>query len=226
MELLNINHPILHGLVLALLVGMTIAMSWSPWSQIFAHWRLHSLVNKLGKASIRNVYVPDGLGEQLYLEQVILQEDKILLITIKPYRGNIFAAEQIESWTQVVGHHSYKFKNPLHQQQTDLQVLHGMFPKIAIEGWVVFAKGCRFPKGKPERVIEYEMLKGLGKTTIEVKPMVQDAWDRLLGEAVSAKNMRQSILYRRGDKRRLTLGLMFAVATLGYMLWYLDLLPL
>lgn len=225
-ELLYQTHPILPGLLLALLVGLTIAFSWSPWSQILAHWRLHSLVNKLGKASLRNVYVPDGLGDELYLEQLILQTDKLLLITIKPFRGNIFAAEHIDLWTQVVGHHSYKFRNPLHQLQTELQVLKGLFPKINVEGWVVFAKGCRFPKGKPESVIEYDSLKDSGQSANEVQPLVQEAWDKLLAEAVPAKAMRQSILYRRGDKRRLILGLIFAIGTLGYMLWYLNVLPL
>lgn len=225
-EVLSLTHPIMPGLLLALLLGLTIAFSWSPWSHILAHWRLHSLVNKLGKVSLRNVYVPDGLGDDLYIEQLILQRDKLLLVTIKPFRGNIFAAEHIDLWTQVVGHHSYKFKNPLHQLQTDLQVLHGLFPKINVDGWVVFAKGCRFPKGKPECVIAYENLKNLGQTPNDVLPAVQGAWDKLLAEAVPAKAMRQSILYRRGDKRRLVLGLIFALATLGYVLWYLNLLPL
>ena len=224
-ELLSQVHPVLPGLLLALLVGLTIAFSWSPWSQLIAHWRLHSLVNKLGKATIRNVYVPDGLGEELYLEQLILQADKLLLVTIKPFRGNIFAAEHIDLWTQVVGHHSYKFKNPLHQLQTELQVLQGLFPKIKVQGWVVFAKGSRFPKGKPESVIEYEDLKNPGKPDYEVQALVQEAWDQLLAEAVPAKGMHQSVLYRRGDKRRLVLGLIFALGTLGYLLWYLKVVP-
>lgn len=225
-EFLDTTHPILPGLFLALLVGLTLAISWSPWAKIVAHWRLHSLVKKLGKASLSHAYVPDGLGEELYLEQLILQSDRLLLITIKPFHGNIFAAEQIELWTQVVGHHSYKFKNPLYQQQTDLQVLHGMFPKINIEGWVVFAKGCRFPKGKPQSVIDYPMLKNVGQSSGEINPIVQDAWDSLCRQATPAKTMRQSILYRRGDKRRLLLGLILAVLTIGYMLWYLNVLPL
>ena len=218
------THPILPGLFLAILVGLTIAMSWSPWSKIFAHRQLHALVNKLGRESLSHIYIPDGLGEDLYLEQLILQQDRLLLLTIKPYRGNIFAAEQIELWTQVVGHHSYKFKNPLHQQQTDLQVLRGMFPKINVEGWVVFAKGCRFPKGKPNRVIDYPILKSIGQHSGEVQVLVQEAWNRIRSEATSAKSMRQSILYQRGDKRRLVLGLLFAAITVAYMLWYLDVL--
>jgi hypothetical protein len=225
-EILYLTHPVMPGFILALLLGLTIAFSWSPWSHILSHWRLHSLVNKLGKASLRNVYVPDGLGDDLYIEQLILQQDKLLLVTIKPFRGNIFAAEHIDLWTQVVGHHSYKFNNPLHQLQADLQVLQGKFPKLRVDGWVVFAKGCRFPKGKPDCVIAYENLKNSEQTANEISPAVQGAWDKLLAEAVPAKAMRQSILYRRGDKRRLVLGLIFAFGTLGYALWYLNVLPL
>ncbi|MGD9385440.1 MAG: hypothetical protein PVF28_02730, partial [Thioalkalispiraceae bacterium] len=115
------QHPIVPGLLLAVLIGFALYLSWSPLQQLLVHWRLHSLVNRLGKASLKNVYIPDDLGEMIYVEQLILRPTELLLVMIKPFRGNIFAAEQIDLWTQVVGHRSYKFANPLHQQERDLQ---------------------------------------------------------------------------------------------------------
>ncbi len=218
------NHPLLPGLLLALLVSLTLIFSWSPWKQLISHWRLHALVDKLGKASLRNVFIPDGLGDDIYVEQLLLQDNGLLLITVKSYRGNIFAAEQIEFWTQVVGHHSYKFTNPIHQQQTDLQALKALVPKAALDGLVVFARGCRFPKGKPDKVVDYGMLKSIKPPAGQITPVVQEAWEALLKVATPAKSMRQSILYRRGDKRRLVLGLIFGIATVVYVLWYLGFL--
>jgi hypothetical protein len=218
------NHPLLPGLLLALLVSLTLIFSWSPWKQLISHWRLHALVDKLGKASMRNVFIPDGLGDDIYVEQLLLQDNGLLLVTVKSYRGNIFAAEQIEFWTQVLGHHSYKFKNPLHQQQTDLQALQALVPKVALDGLVVFSRGCRFPKGKPDKVVDYEMLKNIKTPADQITPFVEEAWQTLLKVAVPARSMRQSILYRRGDKRRLILGMVFGVMTVVYVLWYLGLL--
>ena len=220
------SHPLFPGLVLALLVAVTLMFSWSPWAQLVSHWRLQARVNKLGKASLSNVYIPDGLGEEIYIEQLLLQDNSLLLVTVKAFRGNIFAAEQIELWTQVLGNHSYKFKNPLYQQQTDIQALKALLPKITIENLVVFARGSRFPKGKPAKVVDYEMLKSLQGTTGDTAPLVQDAWEQLVKQAVPARNMRQSVLYQRGDKRRLIIGIFFGFCSIAYLLWYLGFLPL
>lgn len=220
------HHPLFPVLLLTLLIAATLIFSWSPWSQLISHWRLQALVKKLGKQSMQNVFIPDGLGDDIYIEQLLLQDNGLLLVTIKSFRGNIFAANQIELWTQVLGHHSYKFKNPLYQQETDLQALKALVPRVALDGLVVFAKGCRFPKGKPDKVIDYQMLKQIKTPADQIMPTVQDAWEQLEKLAVPARNMRQNVLYRRGDKRRLLLGLLFGTMTVLYVLWYLGLLPI
>ena len=91
-ELLATQHPVVPGVLLAMLIGLALYLSWSPIQQLLSHWRLQSLVSKLGIASLRNVYIPDGLGDVIYVEQLILRPAELLLITIKPFRGNIFAA--------------------------------------------------------------------------------------------------------------------------------------
>jgi len=219
------NHPLFSGLVLAVLISMTLVFSWSPWQQLISHWRLHALVDKLGRASLRNVFVPDDMGGDLYIEQLLLRDDGLLLVNVKSFRGNIFAADQIELWTQVLGHHSYKFQNPLHQQESDLQALKVLIPKVKLDGLVVFARGCRFPKGKPDKVVDYDLLKNIKPPAEQVLPAVQDAWEQLRKIAAPARNIRQSVLYRREDRRRLAIGIMFGVVTLVYTLWYLGLLP-
>ncbi len=227
LELLETSHPVLPGLLLALLAGLMLIFVWSPVAQLIAHWRLHSLVNKLGRAALRHQYVPDGLDDVIYVEQLLLRQDRLLLITIKPFRGNIFAAEQIDQWTQVIGHHSYKFPNPLHQLQSDLQALRGVIRNIQIDGMVVFAKGSQFPKGKPSNVLAYQDLKTYAPdSTDEVKPHLQEAWNSLLASAKPAKEMQQSILFRKGDKRRLFIGCLLAVATVFYALWYLGIVEM
>jgi len=232
MELINEffaeQHPVIPGLLLAVLIGFSLYLSWSPVQQLLVHWRLHSLVNRLGKASLKNVYIPDGLGDVIYVEQLILRPTELLLVTIKPFRGNIFAAEQIDLWTQVVGQRSYKFSNPLHQQERDLQALSAVIPKQPIHGMVVFAKGSRFPKGKPDSVRDYQELKNMGdeNTKQEINPEIKAAWDSLTEQAEVAENMKQAILYRPGDKKRLVMGFTMGLVAMAYAAWYLDVMSL
>jgi hypothetical protein len=223
-DFLATQHPVVPGVLLAALVGLALYLGWSPVQQLLSHWRLHSLVNKLGIASLKNVYIPDGLGDVIYIEQLILRPTELLLVTIKPFRGNIFAAEQIDQWTQVVGHHSHKFANPLHQQERDLQALSAIIPKQSIKGLVVFAKGSSFPKGKPEQVHDYQELKSMGfkqsKQTLD--PQLQEAWDSLSGQAENADNMKQPVLYRSGDKRRLFMSFLIGLLAISFAAWHLG----
>ena len=223
-DFLATQHPVVPGVLLAVLIGLALYLGWSPLQQLLSHWRLHSLVNRLGQASLKNVYLPDGLGDVIYVEQLILRPTELLLVTIKPFRGNIFAAAQIDQWTQVIGHHSHKFANPLHQQEQDLQALSAVIPKQTIKGIVVFAKGCRFPKGKPDQVYDYQELKEMGNKLPkqEISPELQAAWQELSEQAEVANNMKQAILYRPGDKRRLVVGLLIGILAIGFAAWYLG----
>lgn len=225
-EYLETQHPVVPGLILAALIILAVFLCWSPVQQLLAHWRLHSLVNRLGRSSLRNVYLPDGLGDVIYIEQLLLRPTDLLLVTIKPYRGNIFAAEKIDLWTQVTGHHSHKFANPMHQQERDLQALNAIISGHPVNGMVVFARGCRFPKGKPEQVRDYQELKAMGadKQKQEINPDLLAAWKSLSDQAEVANNMAQPILYRPGDKKRLVGGLFFGCLAIAYALLYLGVL--
>ncbi|VAW94546.1 hypothetical protein MNBD_GAMMA21-2965 [hydrothermal vent metagenome] len=223
-EFLNSQHPVVPGVVLAILVGLLLFFSWAPVQQLLSHWSLSRLLKQIGLQKLKNVYIPDGLGDVIYVERLILQADGLLLVTIKPFRGNIFAAEQIDQWTQVVGHHSYKFPNPLHQQETDLQALQAVMPDTPINRLVVFAKGSHFPKGKPADVCDFSDLKVIAEQQQNkiVIPAIQSQWQELIIQAEPAVNMKQSILFRRGDKQRLLLGVLSGLAAIAFSIWYLG----
>jgi len=225
-EFFNTQHPIIPGVLLAVLVALVLFFSWSPMQQLITYLSLNRLLKQIGLQNVKNVYIPDGLGDVIYIEQLILQADGLLLITIKPFRGNIFAAEQIDQWTQVVGHRSYKFPNPLHQQETDLQALRAVMPDTSIHRLVVFAKGSHFPKGKPDEVCDFTDLKKIAELQKNkiILPAVQTQWQSLLTQAEPALNMKQSVLFRPGDKRRLLLGVLSGMMAIAYSLWYLGVL--
>jgi len=223
-EFFNSQHPVVPGVVLAVLVALMLFFSWSPMQQLLAHRSLSRLLKQIGLQKLKNIYIPDGLGDVIYIEQLVLQADRLLLVTIKPFRGNIFAAERIDQWTQVVGHHSYKFPNPLHQQETDLQALQAVMPGIPISRLVVFAKGSRFPKGKPADVCDFSDLKNIAELQKNkvVMPLIQEQWQSLLTQVEPALNMKQSILFQPGDKQRLMLAVVCGLIAVAFSIWYLG----
>ena len=55
----------------------------------FREWRIQHCLNQIGVEQIRNLVCPDGLDGHYVIERMALTSDAILLITYKPYVGNI-----------------------------------------------------------------------------------------------------------------------------------------
>lgn len=217
-------------LAIVILFLLSLWILWSPLRNILAYYRLQRILKKSGMACLTDIYINDGMEGSLYMEYLILHARGILLLSIKPYRGHIFAAEQIELWTQVIRHHSYKFNNPLTQLDADIQLLQSMLPEIKIESYVLFTPGSQFPKGKPQRVLELQEFREIAaalqqddaQTALPLK--LKEAWQHLAGQARPARQLRLGAFCEAGDLRRFFLGLMacsFSIAWFMYqvLLW-------
>jgi len=101
---------------------------------------------------IKDIIVPDGIGGLLEIEHLILMKQGLLLVETYPMSGNMFGAETINQWTQLIDGRSYKFANPLRHIRTSRQALMILAPNIPIYCRVVFNADSIFPKGKPEEV--------------------------------------------------------------------------
>ena len=101
---------------------------------------------------IKHIIIPDGIGGLLEIEHLILMEHGLLLIETYPMSGNMFGADTIDQWTQLIDGRSYKFANPLRRIRTSRQALMVLAPNIPIFCRVVFNADSLFPKGKPEEV--------------------------------------------------------------------------
>lgn len=214
--------PVIADVIPAVIFLLGCLLSWGPLLRMRAYERLQKNICGLGKEFLRDVYVPGGIDGRIYLEYLLLTPAGLLLFHVKPYYGNIFAGEQIEFWTQVIGHHSFKFANPLHQLQTTLGELHAEFPKASLEGRVLFTAGSRFPKGKPPQVYQVEDIRSLQQRDSQPIPeQLQAAWQKLRESAVPANQIRMDIYLRRGDRRRLFYGVLcltIGLASSGWML--------
>lgn len=205
-------------LIPVILFISALLVAWPPLKKYRAHRHLQHLIKKLGKENLRHFSLMDGADMPLYIEYLILQPDGLLMLIVKPYRGNIFAAERIENWTQVIRHRSFKFPNPLHELDTNLQALRAMLPRLEVRGLVVFAEGANFPKGKPHNVVDFDELKHLADKTEkrEINQALRDAWSQLREGAQMEKKLNPVIFYQRGDKRRLSLGIFLLISCLIY----------
>ena len=150
-------------------------------SEFLNEYKLNRLINSLGRESMHNITIPDGMDGKIYVEHLILTAEGILLLRVMRFRGTIFAADSIDYWTQVIGKKSYKFENPLHQLETDVQSLSAYVEIAKIQSKVLFINGSSFPKGKPDSVISVKDIRELAREYVagEIPDAIRTDWKRL-----------------------------------------------
>lgn len=207
-------------LVLALLFGYAPLRSW------LKELYLYRAVRKLGVAALRNIVIPDGMDGRVLIENIILSPGGIYILPIKRYCGIIFAADSIESWTQVVGKRSYKFPNPLPELETYIMAVRNLLPAINVAGYILVTRDAEFPKGKPERIIPLaKAAEMLAITRVEVPAELMNAWEdlKLAGldlnteEKKAMKHLDRNYGYT--SQYIISIGLLFAA--LGWVVWRL-----
>lgn len=159
-------------------------MIFSKVKQAYSDWHLSRTIKKLGHDVLQNVILADGMDGTVYIDNLVLMPDRALVVSVGRYQGAVFASENIDVWTQVVGNRSYKFNNPLLKLEQDIAAVRAHFPKINISGVLVFSNGVDFPKGKPDNVISIAEAKDQfgNMREQEVKIEYQDAWDKIKNE--------------------------------------------
>jgi hypothetical protein len=87
----------------------------------------------------------------------------------------------------MTGGKSYHFENPHHQLDDLLATLRYQLPGIAVDGRVLLSGDCRFPKGRPGRLLLLEEMAGQGKRIDQaVVPVLDQAWQKLLAQPTAA----------------------------------------
>jgi hypothetical protein len=147
-------------------------------------WRIRRAISRLGVRYGKNLYVHNGIDGFFSVDYVVLSDEGICLILVKRFEGAIYAGEHIEEWTQVIRGGSYRFPNPLLQLQLVISTVKILLPKVPIQGKVLFAGDCQFPKDKPEGVwLLAELPKK--RPQQEVSESYQKAWEHLIASAQS-----------------------------------------
>ena len=147
----------------------------------FREWRIQRCLNRIGVEQIRNLACADGLEGEYNIERLVLTPEAILLITYKPFVGNIYCAERISEWTQVIGQKSFKFTNPLFEIDNQITALQLAIGKVPLRGYLFFSHSAVFPKGHPESVMQPNSIPAAFQRGHEqpIKQDILEAWEQL-----------------------------------------------
>ena len=207
-------------LALAALLGLPMLRRWQEERALLRR------IRRLGVASLHNVVIPDGIGGTVFLEHVVLHPEGILVLPVRRYRGAVFAADKIDTWTQVLGKRSYKFPNPLRELESVLLAVRNLAPEAKVAGYLLVTREATFPKGKPEAIVSFsEARERWGKSRKgTLSSVLQEAWHNLQDNAQPLdRKLQQEVLEPEPAARSnlLIAGLM-VLAALAWLGWRLN----
>jgi hypothetical protein len=177
----NLQSDIVAYLIVALAVILILFINRRQINVRFREWQLQRCLARIGSEQIRDLVCPDGLDGHYTIDRLALTRDAILLISYKPYVGNIYCSERITEWTQVIEQKSFKFENPLFELENQLTALRLVTGGANLRGFLFFSHSATFPKGHPESVLQPETIPEhfIGGQAGTVKADLRQAWERL-----------------------------------------------
>ena len=184
-ELLN-NNGLLAAVLAAVMV--TSALLFLFRTQL-KNWRqernIRKVVRQLGVQSMKNIHLPDGTGGEVTIAHLLLGRDAILVIGVMRFEGLIFGSSHTDQWTQVINRRSYKFDNPDHYLQRQINAVRLIVPSARVSGWHLFGHGAKFPKDKPDNVLQPGDVRSLPKRPQhdDIPKQLRAAWKQLVDRA-------------------------------------------
>jgi hypothetical protein len=157
---------------------------------------LHRGILSVGVEHLYNVLVPDGMGNSMHVDYLLLTSRGAVVIDLRNVRGNIFGGDQMTEWTVMNGASRSTFHNPQHALYDRVAAVRAIVGDMPVEGRVLFTRRGRFPKGLPRWTLMVDSLRA------EFPPVdseashswvgrYQEAWQTLRA-TVSPSTLRQS----------------------------------
>lgn len=147
-----------------------------------ASYRLDKALSVVREEELHQIIIPDGIGGLQEIERLIRTPRGLLIVETYSMAGNMFGADQIDLWSQIVDGRSYKFANPLRHIRNARLALKLLAPEANIFCRVVFTADTFFPKGKPDEVSTLETLKDELAELNNANPkgaVTDEAWSRI-----------------------------------------------
>jgi hypothetical protein len=173
------NSYVAQAIINLLVLGAFAKKKWNGSSE----QQMHLILKPYILEEIKEIIIPDGIGGLLEIEHLVLTDRGLLLIETYPMAGNLFGAETIDQWTQIIDGRSYKFANPLRHIRTSRQAIKALTSKPPVFCRIIFNSNSIFPKGKPDEV---SVLNSLSEdmAVINSSPVVaveaKQSWDKIM----------------------------------------------
>jgi hypothetical protein len=151
-EQLGIQPAIAYALLAAVIVVIVALIAWRLLGRDPDLRQLRKILKPFVLHSRENVFVPDEVDGQLWVDRIVLTQGGILVLDIRRYEGNLYGGDQINEWTQLLGMKRNTFDNPLLGMPARLQAVKALVPDIPVVGRVVFTCLGQFQKGMPDGV--------------------------------------------------------------------------
>ena len=150
------------------------------------NWRqernISKAIRRLGVRSMENIHLPDGMDGEVAIDYLLLGRDAILVVGVMRFEGLIFGSPHTDQWTQVINRRSYKFDNPDHNLQRQIDAVRLIAPGARVSGWHLFGHGAKFPKDKPDNVLQLGDIRSLPKRPQrgDIPKQLRTAWKQLV----------------------------------------------
>ena len=160
--------------VLAVAVALVIRRRNSPAA------RLERALRRISHARLQDIYLPDGMGGHIHIEELLLIDRGLLVLDAKDVPGNLFGSEKMEEWVVMTGHSRHTFRNPLPGLRDRVAIVRDHAQGIHVEGYLVFTERGRFMKGKPpETLMLAELVENFGAAGNEFPQAFVKGWQEL-----------------------------------------------
>jgi len=114
--------------------------------------KIKKIIKEFGVKYIQNASLPDGVDGFIFIDFLLLTSKGILVVDVLNLNGFLFGGDAVDEWTQMIGHKSYKFNNPLPINQQHILAVSAQIADVPVYGRVVFTSLGNFPKGIPDGV--------------------------------------------------------------------------
>ena len=148
-----LDHNLLPIGLTLLAVFIILFINFNKLRNGFRAYRTTKRMDNIGFVQQKNLICPDNLDGYFTIDRLILLHDSILLINFKRYSGNIYCADNIAEWTQLLGQKSFKFPNPIFELNNQISTIQGLISNLPIHGYLFFGHDAEFPKGHPDSVL-------------------------------------------------------------------------
>ena len=180
-ELLN-NNLLAAVLATVILMPVLLFLFRTPLKNWRQERNIKKAIRRLGVRSMENIRLADGIGGEVTIEHLVLGRDAILVVGVMRFEGVIFGSPHTDQWTQVINQRSYKFDNPDYYLQRQINAVRLIAPDARVIGWHLFGRSAKFPKDKPDNVLQLGDIRSLPKRPRrdDIPKKLCAAWEQLV----------------------------------------------